>query len=170
MRLQAVTVEERTALIPLHSDTGRCFALVDADDAIDVISRTWFRHRRTGYPTHRTGSGVLVTMHSSIQGPPPKGLVIDHINGDKLDNRRSNLRLLTVSANGLNRHRANANNRSSAVPGVSWCKGTRKWRVQVRSQGKDHFGGYFGDEAAAIAAAQVLRACLLHGNSNRRRP
>lgn len=102
----------------------------------------------------------MLTLHAWIFGSPPKGMVVDHANGDKLDNRRSNLRLLTVAQNGLNRHRANRNNKNSSTPGVSWCKAEEKWRVQIRRHGKDHFGGYFADESQANDAAHRLRAKL----------
>ena len=155
-----LTIDSRIALVPLHSDQGRCHAIVDADDGGRVSSLAWFRHRRTGYPTYRCCNGDLLTMHVWVVGPPPPGLVIDHINGNKLDNRRSNLRLLTVADNGLNRHRSNKNNRSSGTPGVSWCTASQKWRVQIRRHGRDYFGGYFSAEADARDAAVALRTQL----------
>ena len=86
---------------------------------------------------------------------------MDHINGDKLDNRRKNLRPVSVSQNGLNRHRSNRNNQSSSVPGVSWCKANNKWRVQIRRLGKDYFGGYYDNESTARRAAESLRQRLM---------
>jgi hypothetical protein len=160
-RIVPLTVERRVAVIPVYSDNGGCSALVDAEDGVSVSTFAWFRHRRTGYPTYRRSNGFMLTLHAWLLGAPPKGMVFDHANGNKLDNRRSNLRLLTVAQNGLNRHRANRNNKSSGTPGVCWSKAEQKWRVQIRRNGKDHFGGYFADEAQAKEAATRLRSKLL---------
>jgi hypothetical protein len=160
-RIVPLTIERRIAIVPVYSDRGRCSAVVDAEDAESVSSFAWFRHRQTGYPTCRRSNGLMLTLHAWLIGSPPKGLVVDHANGNKLDNRRSNLRLLTVAQNGLNRHRANRNNKSSSTPGVCWSKAEAKWRVQIRRNGKDHFGGYYSDQVQAIEAATALRTKLL---------
>jgi hypothetical protein len=159
-RIVPLTIDRRLAIVPVYTEQGRCSALVDAEDGESVSTFAWFRHRRTGYPTCRRSNGLMLTLHAWLFGSPPPGMVVDHANGNKLDNRRSNLRLLTVSQNGLNRHRANKNNKRSGTPGVCWSKGEEKWRVQIRCNGKDHFGGYFTDEAQAIQAATTLRTKL----------
>lgn len=108
--------------------------------------------------------GTLRTLHVVLLGPPPRGMVIDHINGNKLDTRRSNLRIVTVAENGLNRHRANRNNRSSRHVGVTFIKREGKWRAQARWKGKDYHGGYFDTEEDAAAAARLLRERLSAGS------
>lgn len=73
---------------------------------------------------------------------------IDHINGDKSDNRITNLRSVGWRENGRNRPRP-ANN-SSGVIGVHWCRTTNRWRAQIRG----HEGvvmRQFADKGAAVA-------------------
>ena len=69
-------------------------------------------------------------IHRAILGKPPKGLCIDHINGNKLDNRRKNLRFATYSVNGYNRKKLHGKN-TSGFNGVYFHEQTKKWRVLV---------------------------------------
>lgn len=82
------------------------YAVVDADlpELPLLLSCRWYLNDK-GYA--RTfdwprPDRVTVKLHQAIIQPPP-GLVVDHINGDRLDNRRSNLRLATDSQNTMNR-------------------------------------------------------------------
>ena len=77
--------------------------------------------------------------------------VVDHIDGNILNNLAENLREATASTNGFNR-RAGVNN-TSGVKNVSWSKAARKWTVMVQKNGApQYFGRYANlDEAASIA-------------------
>ena len=72
--------------------------------------------------SHATGPR---TVHSTVIGPIPDGHHIDHINGNKLDNRRENLRVVSASVNQANRKRLNKNN-SSGIRVVSLTKLSKK--------------------------------------------
>jgi hypothetical protein len=76
---------------------------------------------------------------------------IDHINGDRSDNRISNLRLATKSENGQNQKTARPDNKSGYL-GVHWCNREQRWVAQIALHGKKHFCGYFSDPADAHAA------------------
>lgn len=95
-----------------------------------------------------------VAMHREIMGADGKERV-DHVNGDRLDNRRSNLRLATDSQNGLNRgkHRRVAAV-SSQFKGV-YREQRRKnkiWGVRIQAAGKYvYVGSYETEEEAALA-------------------
>lgn len=81
-------------------------------------------------------------------------LDIDHINGERDDNRWCNLREATRRQNIANSHPSNRN--SSGVKGVSWCKRRNKWRATIRRNDRYESLGYFiekDDAAKAYAAA-----------------
>lgn len=82
---------------------------------------------------------------------PPKGFEIDHINGNRADNRLANLRLATRSQNNANGRRRVDN--KSGLRGVSPFRGTR-WRVTINNR---HVGVFKTKEAAAAAYADCAR-------------
>lgn len=85
-----------------------------------------------------------------------RGQVIDHVNGNPLDCRRANLRVVTKSQNGFNRGRAKHN--TSGYKGVYWCKFTSRWRAEIRHEKKRVKLGRFDDiEAAARAYDAAAR-------------
>ena len=104
------------------------------------------------YRAHR----LIFLMH---KGYLPK--TIDHINGDKLDNRIENLRAATVGQNQHNR-KTNANN-TSGYKGVSWNKAQKKWTARITLERKNIHLGYF---ANVEEAAEVVRKAReeLHGS------
>lgn len=75
---------------------------------------------------------------------------IDHVNGDSLDDRFSNLRDASPSENTCNR-KLQSNN-TSGFKGVYWLKANKKWRVRVGVGGKDHHIGLFDDQLSAALA------------------
>lgn len=87
-------------------------------------------------------------------------MVIDHIDGDKLNNQRSNIRVCTVSSNMFNRGKLS--NNKSGYKGVSWNKKSSAWQAQIRFNKKHKFLGLFSDPAEAHEV-YCLAADLLHG-------
>lgn len=75
---------------------------------------------------------------------------IDHINGDKTDNRITNLRDVAQRENSKNR--AISKSSKSGVHGVTFIRANRKWRAAIGVGGRDLFLGYFIDKFEAIAA------------------
>lgn len=91
---------------------------------------------------------------------------IDHINGDRLDNRIINLRDVTSSENNKNKKIPKSN--TSGFIGVYYYKPRKKWRVKVKSKGVDYHGGYFDDIYEANRVAIELRSSLgFHKNHGR---
>lgn len=87
-------------------------------------------------------------------------LQVDHINADKLDNRRENLRTATVQQNGQNRGKYSCN--TSGFKGVSWDKRDNKWFSQINVNGKRIFLGRF--ETPELAAKAYNDAAIkYHG-------
>lgn len=83
---------------------------------------------------------------------PDKGFVVDHVNGDQLDNRRSNLRVASASEN--SRNRAKRVNAASRFKGVTYDpeKVEKKWRARISFERRRiHLGHYHTEEEAARA-------------------
>ena len=74
-----------------------------------------------------------VYMHREIMHTP-KAMDTDHINGDKLDNRRTNLRICNRSQNMANCQTRNTN--TSGYKGVCWDKANSKWQVHITIDGR----------------------------------
>lgn len=116
----------------------------------------WYIHMRGrwGYACTNVGGRKRrrIAMHRLITGAPPE-LVVDHINGDTLDNRRSNLRIVTLRENAQNT--AAHRDSKSGLRGVAWDKSAGRWRANALGKRL----GYFDDPLAAHAAAVAyLRA------------
>jgi hypothetical protein len=96
---------------------------------------------------HRTLAHRLAWLYEHGELP----ILIDHINGDKKDNKICNLRSATYAENAYN-SKVRSDNKSG-VRCVSWDKAKQSWEVRVKLDGKlKHFGNYKNlDEAAKIA-------------------
>lgn len=86
-----------------------------------------------------------------VHGVWPDG-AIDHINGDRLDNRIANLRIASHSVNMQNKRVAMANNKSCGLLGVTWNKQHRKWQSKLMANGRMYHVGYFVSAEAAHAS------------------
>lgn len=96
-------------------------------------------YRGKSYAAHR----LAWLLH---YGREPRG-IIDHINGDKTDNRIFNLREATKSQNGIN-NRGRSHN-TSGVTGISFHKTRKKWQIKVAGC----WAGYFKSKQEAALAA-----------------
>lgn len=94
-------------------------------------------------------AGRFMLMHRFILNAPASKLV-DHINGDRLDNRRCNLRLCTHAENQRNGKRPS--NNTSGFKGVHWRKDRQRWYAEIYvNNARVHLGCYQSKEAAAEA-------------------
>ena len=123
------------------------FAIVDDVDFDWLNQYKWYSHIDRSKNIFYVNRGrrwgkrmITILMHRLIMNPI-KGMFIDHINGNGLDNRRSNLRICTRSQNGMNRKMQN--NNTSGYKGVIWSKSAKKWQVQIIFNKKRIHLGYF---------------------------
>lgn len=138
------------------------FALVDAADYDRLMKYTW-RQSERGYALRtqtEKGRASGVSMHRMLLDPP-KAMMADHINGNRLDNRRCNLRIVSALQNAQNRGKNK--NSVSQYKGVAWKAENGKWQARIRVNSKQHHIGLYEAEVEA-AAAYNAAAILHHGN------
>ena len=121
-------------------------ALVDATDAVLVAGYRW--HSTGEYAQRSAGVGKTVFMHRVIMGCClGDGRIVDHVNFNGRDNRRSNLRDATRSLNSAHSRQPLG---GSGYRGVHRAK--RRWRAQIRTPERlVHLGYYDTREEAARA-------------------
>lgn len=91
---------------------------------------------------------------------------VDHVNGDRTDQRIANLRNVSVREN--NRNRAGVKGRPNAANGVYWCSYHQKYRARIKVEGRDMHIGYFSTiEEARTARKQVEIKNGFHPNHGR---
>lgn len=133
-------------------------ALVDPEDVPLVSPFFWKANKsRRGYYACRSQKPQM--MHVLIMGERAD-FEIDHANGNKLDNRRSNLRWATREQNQANR--PGSTGRTSKYKGVCWRKRERRWYASIRFKGVVRaLGTYLAEDDAARAYDRAARE--LHG-------
>lgn len=154
-----ISIEGDIGLVPL---TRGGIAIIDAADAERIGQMRWslsaFGYARAAYQDD-SGKTDNILMHRLVLGLPSRGLPVDHIDGDKLNNRRSNLRECFHFQNMANRP-PQANN-STGFKGVSLCKQTGKYRAILRVNGDTHrIGRFVSPIEAAIAYDAKARDIL----------
>ena len=136
-------------------------AFVDDEDLERLSKHHWWaQSRRKGKSVARAKIGdKCILMHRFIMNAQ-EGQIIDHIDGNPLNNQKANLRFCTTSQNLMNRGINNTN--TTGYKGVSWAKGLKKYMACIRVKGKNKHLGYFSD---AIEAAKVYDKAILehHG-------
>ena len=140
--------------IPLRARDGsvRAWAIVDREDA-DLAELRWSVHS-AGY-AKRNAMGGTVCMHTEILTRMlgfalSSGEQCDHVNRNRLDNTRGNIRVANHSQNGANR--ASFAGGSSPFLGVYWHIRDCKWVANLRKDGNRIFLGYFATEEEAARA------------------
>ena len=132
------------------------FTIVDEQDYYRYNDFSWSPQKKSRtYYAIRVISNCektlrIVSLHREIMNEP-KGLLVDHKNGDGLDNRRANLRTATRFDNIHNRRKRKTKT-SSRYTGVHIDKETGRWVVRIRNRGKRIWLGSFAEEEEAAKA------------------
>ena len=135
------------------------FAIVDAEDYDRLMRHKWTAVCFGGrFYAQRNGGGYSIMMHREIMHAP-KGMVVDHINGNGLDNRKCNLRICTQSQNILN---SRPRGGSSRFKGVYYDKTRNKYVAFVWENRRPVHIGRYEDEIEA-ARARDYRAVEIGG-------
>ena len=103
-----------------------------------------------GYVDGRPRALAVVIMEEAEFIRIGRGYVVDHINRNPLDNRRSNLRIATYSENNAN-HAIRKDNQYGCT-GISYCKKSGRWSARINFEGKLIHLGFFCDKEDAIKA------------------
>jgi hypothetical protein len=147
-----------------------CTALVDDEDFELVSKWRWsyckgYAVRRERYGPRKENRAKWIYLHRFVLGlTDNSGLSTDHINRNRLDCRKENLRLVSHRENCLNTPKKTyKHGASSKYKGVSFNKKLKKWRARVYEHGKEMLVGNFltEDEAALAYNAMVTK---LRGN------
>ena len=120
-------------------------ALVDDEDFEELSKHEWY-YTNAGYAARSArrpnGTRYQLYMHVQIIGEV-EGLEIDHISGDKLGNRKNNLRHVTRAQNQSNSVSVGG---SSQYKGVNWHDQNKKWLSRIGVDGKDVYLGCYKSE------------------------
>lgn len=122
---------------------------IDEQDRHLLDAYNWkkWRARNGVYIRAHVGRNAVL-LHRLITKAPP-GMVVDHINGDTLDNRRGNLRVCTRAENSRGQH---ARRGVSRFKGVYFHAGAGKWAANIRANRKLHYLGLYEVEEDAARA------------------
>ncbi len=129
---------------------GGTAVLIDDEDYDKIKESSWLFSGRYAYrQVWNKGKGKTEYMHRIIMGNP-KNLEIDHINGNGIDNRKSNLRFATHKQNMANQK--SCKTATSQFKGVCWVKRDKKWEASIQTDNRTKHLGYYENEADAAKA------------------
>ena len=142
----------------VFSSPNRTSILVSDVDYARLSTFKWFIDKKTGYAHrtlhHRHGKNryesIPIQMHTDVIGKPPIGMLVDHVNRNRLDNRRDNLRFVTPSESVQNTQRLRM-----YAKGVSRCScgcKKRRWLARIKKGGVTYNLGRFDDMRDAMEA------------------
>ncbi len=141
--------------MPVIKLTNGGETLVDDSDYEHLSQWNWQQNQgyaiRNQYVSCINGKrkNKTIYMHRAVN-KTPDGMETDHINNDKLDNRKTNLRASNRSNNAVNKPKQS--NNTSGYKGVGWHKVAGKWRATIKVNNRaKHLGHFATPEDAATA-------------------
>lgn len=138
--------------------------IVDPGDYEELHKYPW-EQATTGFVVasirHSDGRPLTVIMNRLITGAV-SGQKVVHLNGDRLDHRRANLRAFEYRPYKVKINGVNKNNRTG-VRGVQYYKDfcpTKPWRAQITAEGQNYHLGMFATMEEAVAARHAAELCF----------
>lgn len=149
-------MEKEIIWVPTTNGPDFC---IDAEDAPKVLERTWYvSKKKTDNTWYVFSLGEKVSLHRMIMDAPV-GLVVDHKDGDGLNNTKANMRVITNGQNLKNRRKTfivGSREVSSQYKGV--MRGHASWRATIWYGGKSvGLGSYYSEIEAAVVYDEASR-------------
>lgn len=161
--------EIKDGIAYVYDSKGICFMI----DSIDIDLLSNFDARWNCFTTGRSAGKYYVStrkgnktiyLHRFLLGLAGSKKQVDHIDGNPLNNCRSNLRTVTDAENKQNRHKIDSRNKSG-YRGVFWNSQQQKWSAKIQVKGKQYHVGHFVDiHEAGKAVAEARRQLMTHSN------
>lgn len=129
-------------------------AQVDNEDFEYLNKFNWYLNK--GYAIRATlkrEGRRIIKMHREVIGALKHHKMIDHIDRNRLNNQKSNLRFCNQSENQLN-HKPRYRNNTSGKNGISWHKNRKKWQAYIIKNNEYHYIGLFTNINDAVYARQ----------------
>lgn len=145
---------EEYAEIVLYDKNNNEKACTQIDlDVVPLVKNTKWYLRPDGYvATNNYNGDGYQYLHSIILSKEDNRTYVDHIDGDRLNNRSRNLREASTNQNSMNKSRRS--NNSSGRTGVHWANENQKWCAMIGFDGKHINLGYFDTFEDAVQARQ----------------
>lgn len=124
----------------------------DKDDYDKIKTYAWREDINSGYIVSSSRTSIIY-IHRIIMNCCERKQEVDHINHNKADNRKQNLRICTHQQNNCNKPKTKLN--TSGHVGVMWEKRFNKWRARIFNNGKDIHLGLFDNFEDAVAAREM---------------
>lgn len=153
--LVKISIYEDYAEFHVESETHGIFKVqIDLDDVDKCREYNWavnkYKSNHGKYEKYYVVSGSEGLLLHRFLMNPKNNMVVDHIDGDTMNNRKSNLRVCETKENLRNsKHRIN---NTSGYKGVTWFKPTKKWMAHIMVDYKHKTLGYFENIEDAIEA------------------
>jgi hypothetical protein len=153
--MEILTHEEYAEIIVNSPTYGEFRAKIDLEDVDRCKNHKWNvnKYKRLNYERFYIVSGSNGLMLHRFLMNAEKGKVVDHIDNDSMNNRKSNLRVCLHKEN--SRNSKDRVNNSSGHKGVSWYKKNNKWMAYIMVDKKHKTLGYFHDINDAINARRL---------------
>lgn len=143
-------INNKTTIIKIYDRMGNYINefVIDTTDIEKINRYKWSLTK--GHIATKDKNNKTIYLHRYLLDVTDKNVIVDHIDGNPLNNKRNNLRIGTQELNARNHGICSTN--TSGVTGVTWDKQRSKWAAQIVYKNKNHHLGRFNDFDDAVKA------------------